>query len=274
MPYTPLGSKEIAFADRQDKGDGCFSALSLNVLESNRDYARTAKLIDRERPDILLLLETDRRWEAALAPQLGRYPHVVAQPQDNTYGLIFASRLPMREGRVEMIAEADVPSVSAVLTARRPFRVIGLHPRPPSPGQDTEARDAEIAVAARRAARDKRPVLAFGDFNDVAWSRTSQLFKRIGGYLDPRIGRGTFATFPAWAPLLGWPLDHMFVTPEFEVRSLRVLENVGSDHLPVSAILCLAAGATGNDRPEPVSAEDRRDVDEIMDEYRSERRAE
>lgn len=272
FPYTPLAEKEIAYASEATVArDRCFSVLSLNVLQTNRDYQRTASLIDRVRPDILLLLETDRGWEKALSPQLRQFPHILARPLDNTYGLIFATRLDMRQGRIEAIAEADTPSINAVLTAKSPFRVIGLHPRPPVPGNDTEARDAEIAVAAQRASLEKLPVLAIGDFNDVAWSHTSHLFKRIGGYLDPRIGRGTFATFPAQAPLLGWPLDHLFVTPEFSVRSLSVLEDVGSDHLPIHAELCLAGRAPGTAVPEPASREDRQDLNEVMDAYREER---
>ena len=269
FPYTPFAQQEIAFADDTRVSQGrCFSVLSLNVLESNRDYGRTAHLIDRVRPDVLLLMETDRRWADGLSKQLARYPHRLERPLSNTYGIMFATRLPMRDGRIETIAEKNTPSVHAELTARAPFRVIALHPRPPLPGQDTEARDAEIAIAARRAAMAKQPVLAIGDFNDVAWSHTSQLFKRVGGYLDARIGRGTFSTFPAQMPLMGWPLDHMFVTPQFEVRSLDVLEDVGSDHLPVHAELCLTGPASTNEAPDPVSREDRRDVKETLQEYR------
>ncbi len=269
-PYTPLSRPELAFADqRPAPGAACFSVLSLNVLQSNRDYARTAALIDRERPDILLLMETDGKWAEALAPQLARYPERLMAPLDNTYGMIFATRLPMRDGRVEVLTEPRTPSATAVLDAGSPFRIIALHPRPPVPGQDTHERDAEIAIAATRAAATKIPVLAFGDFNDVAWSRTSRLFKRIGGYLDPRIGRGPYATFPARMPLLGWPLDHLFVTPEFTVRSIGVLEDVGSDHLPVHSSLCLTGRTDLNARPQPVSREDRKDVREIMDDYRS-----
>lgn len=272
-PYTPLAQTELAFANAGAAApDRCLSLLSLNVLESNRDYRRTARLINRVRPDLLLLMETDKRWAAALAPQLASYPNRLERPLGNTYGMILATRMPMRDAHIETIAEKNTPSMHAELTAGDPFRLIALHPRPPLPGQDTEARDAEIAIAARRAARARLPVLAIGDFNDVAWSHTSQLFKRVGGYLDPRIGRGTFATFPARTPLLGWPLDHMFVTPEFAVRDLEVLEDVGSDHLPVHARLCLTGRPSDSKRPDPVSREDRRDVKEVLKEYGEEQR--
>ncbi|MHA6718850.1 endonuclease/exonuclease/phosphatase family protein [Sphingomonas sp. RS6] len=202
---------------------------------------------------------------------LRRYPHRLERPLKNGYGMIFATRLAMRDGRIESIVRPDTPSAHAALTAKAPFRVIALHPRPPVPGRDSDSRDAEIAVAARRVAREQLPVLAIGDFNDVAWSHTSQLFKRIGGYLDPRVGRGTYPPFPAWAPILGWPLDQLFVTPEFEVRSINVLENVGSDHLPIHAELCLAGATTGSADPKPVSQENREDVREIINAYEGDR---
>lgn len=267
LPYTPFGPTEVALeSDAPGIGaDQCFSMLSLNVYQSNRDYARTLDLIRRVDPDLVLLLETDHAWASALEPVLSRYPHRLHQVMDNTYGLMFATRLPMAEGRIDAIIDRNTPSVFAQLSTRAgdEFEYIGLHPRPPVPGQDTDARDAEIATAARRAKAMKRPVLANGDFNDVAWSHTSELFKRIGGYLDPRIGRGTYPTFPAGYPGFRWPLDHLFITPEFRVHSLAVKESVGSDHLPVTARVCLAPEAPGRGAP-AISNEDREDVQETV----------
>jgi len=257
-PYTPLATKEVRMT--APEADHCVRTLSLNVLQTNRDYARTLQLIDREDPDILLLLETDKDWQTALAPVIARYPHRFLAPLDNLYGLIMLSRLPTEQGAIAYLIEEGTPSVFARMETQggRAFQFIGLHPRPPQPGKDTEERDAEIAVAARIAAKADLPVLAMGDFNDVAWSRTSQMFKRIGGYLDPRIGRGLYATFPASLPLLRWPLDHLFISPDFTVGRLAVLENVGSDHRPVAATLCLAPriARTINSPPEPPDAAD------------------
>ena len=48
-------------------------------------------------------------------------------------------------------------------------------------------------------------------------------------------------------PRLGWPLDQLFVSPDFTFREFRVLENVGSDHRPLAAELCLpTTRPTGN----------------------------
>lgn len=275
FPYTRLASPEVAFSESIDiAASGCFSVLSLNVFQDNRDYQRTINLVRKTNPDILLLLETDKAWQQAMEPVLSNYASRLDRPLGNTYGLIFATRLPMSDARIENIAEADTPSVTATLVAGSQFRLIGLHPRPPQPGQDTEERDAEIAIAATRAAKTSHPVLAIGDFNDVAWSDTSQRFKRIGGYLDPRVGRGTFATFPANHPWLAWPLDHVFFTPEFVVRSMRVLDNVGSDHLPIFTELCLAPqkAPTKNGKTDEIQPDDREEIADTMDEYRKDQK--
>ena len=240
-PYTALAGTEMA-AQAGGRGDACFSALDLNVLQSNRRFADTIALLDRESPDVLLLLETDARWVHALSPVLRRYPHRLIRPLDNTYGMVFATRLPVDGAVTENITDRDTPTLYARLRTRdgRAFGYVGLHPRPPRPGQDTGARDAKIARAARRTGDLHLPTVAMGDFNDVAWSHTTRLFKQVGGYRDPRIGRGQYATFPASWGVLGWPLDQVFVSPAFSFRSVRVLGNIGSDHRPLTATLCLS----------------------------------
>ena len=271
-PYTPLAGTEVAqVTPGEIAGDACFSVLTLNVLQSNRDYARTLDLIRRSDADVVLLTETDEKWAEALEPVLAGYPGRIDRPLNNTYGIMFASRLPMSNASIQDLAQADTPSVFATLTAGgNSFRMIGLHPRPPKPKQDTEERDAEIVVAARASRDLAMPVLALGDFNDVAWSDTTSLFKDIGSFLDPRIGRGTYATFPAGMVWLGWPLDHLFVTEEFLMESMRVGESVGSDHRPVHARLCLAPAAARarNDETDGPSAEDEEEADEVMEDFR------
>lgn len=270
-PYTPLAAAEVAEISEGDVDDtGCFTVLTLNVLQTNREYERTAELIERLDPEIVLLMETDQAWMDAMQPALAPYAHQTGKALDNKYGILFASKLPTREMTIQDLAQKDTPSIFAtVAAAEHEFRVIGLHPRPPRPGQDTEERDAEIIVAAKRSQDTSSPVLAIGDFNDVAWSDTTQLFKNVGGFLDPRIGRGTFATFPADQLWLGWPLDHLFVTEEFMLAEMRVGEAVGSDHRPVIARLCLdpASAKTRNEETKPTSAADNGEAAVVMEEY-------
>lgn len=116
-------------------------------------------------------------------------------------------------------------------------RLHALHPKPPFPDEDTIStdRDAELLVIGKRAKQAGDPTLVLGDMNDVAWSRTTKLFQKTSGLLDPRVGRGFFSTYHASHRLMRWPLDHVFISDHFRVRHLKRLSHVGSDHFPMFA---------------------------------------
>ena len=86
---------------------------------------------------------------------------------------------------------------------------------------------------------DRLPeALVMGDFNDVPWSRTTTKFRAAGDWRDPRIGRGTYPTFPADWLLLGWPLDQIMIKGRLDLQSFEVLPDNGSDHRALLAHFC------------------------------------
>ena len=239
LPYFPPWSKQVA-EDNSCPAERQVSLLNANVLQTNKDYPRLLKLVEQRNPDVLLLLETDLEWENAVEPLASRYPFRLLEAAPNTYGMILMSRLPM-QGRVEHILQPGIPSAHARLRIRsgEEINLHALHPEPPWPGDDAGERDAELVTVGRRVRKEGRAAIVMGDLNDVAWSRTSKLFREVGGMLDPRVGRGFYPTFNANYPLLRWPLDHLFVTPHFELMELDLLPDIGSDHLPIFFRLCL-----------------------------------
>lgn len=246
-PYWAIAPAQIALAGTT-RGADCARVLSLNVQQSNVQYDRVADLIAREQPDVLLLMETNQTWIDRLEPTLSRYRYRLDRPLDNSYGMAFATRLAVERARMVQNTSANTPTLYATVRMPNgaPLELIGLHPRPPLPGRSTQSRDRNIARAGARTPDNLPNVLAIGDFNDVPWSRTTQNFVEAGGYLDPRVGRGTHRTFPSDWLLLGWPLDQIFVKPGLEVATLRVLDDVGSDHRPLVATVCAArARASG-----------------------------
>ncbi len=273
FPYTPLAPKEALRADLSEdqRAQHCITILSMNIYMHNRDYNRTLALIDEVRPDVLLLMETDEEWLAAMEPALARYRHRFEAPLSNEYGKILATNLDVESGHIVNLTDPGTPSVHLILRTPggRRFRLAALHPRPPLPGDDTEARDAELIIAARMIRGSQLPAVVVGDFNDVGWSHTSRVARRIGGYVDPRIGRSFYATFPAYWPAFRWPLDHVFFTEEFTLGEMRIERNVGSDHLPVVAQICLAP-ETGEalNAPAEADAEDFKDMEETIEQYR------
>ncbi|TNH38096.1 endonuclease/exonuclease/phosphatase family protein [Paracoccus haeundaensis] len=263
-PYTPLAAPEMALAA---PAPDSIRVITANVQMGNTRYQDVIDTIEHYDPDILLLLETDEAWLAELEPMLSRYSTVVRQPQDNYYGLVFATRLSVDEARVIQLTNDRTPSLFARLKTPdgQPFHFLGLHPRPPVPGEDTDDRDRQIYAAAKFAAMDDMPVVAMGDFNDVAWSETSQTFRRVGGYLDPRIGRGFFASFDANSWFLRFPLNQFYATSDVAVVSIERLEHVGSDHFPMAATFRVDPdlAATLNVAPQPLTEEDRDLIDDL-----------
>ena len=239
-PYTPLAPKRVerSQAFEPEKGDACFTLMISNVLMENREHRRLLTLVRACRPDVLLLVETDAAWAQALHPLEEHFPHRVAQPQDNYYGMMLFSRLPIERHEVRFLVQDDIPSIHATL--RLPngaaFELHGLHPRPPEPlrDQDSTPRDAELVLMGRAIGDgDTPPTVVAGDLNDVAWSPTTRLFLRLSGLLDPRMGRGLFSSYNANNPLFRFPLDHVFHSNDFRLVELRRLPKVGSDHFPI-----------------------------------------
>lgn len=236
LPYTKLYPKEVYNNFRSDTQNG-LSIMSFNVLMHNERYKDLLDLVRTYKPDIVLLLETNKTWEAALADLETEYKYCIKIPKDNLYGMHFYSKLPLLESTVRYIVKEDIPSISAKISlpSGQVIQLYGLHPKPPSPTEssDTTNRDAELLIVGKEAAKSEVPVVVFGDLNDVAWSRSTRLFKKISGLLDPRIGRGYYNTFHAEYPLLRWPLDHLFHSKHFKLNAIEVLPHAGSDHFPI-----------------------------------------
>lgn len=272
--YMPLMPKQVASV--ADCGEGrSLSLLNVNVLQDNRRFAELLDLVARVDPDVLLLLETDAAWAEAVAPLDGRYPHRISEPLPNTYGIMLFSKLPM-EARILHRAQPDIPSVEARLRLPGGQSIMfhGVHPEPPLPGDDSGERDAELVMVGRDLREQGRAALVMGDLNDVAWSRTSRLFRQLAGVGDPRRGRGFYPTYHAKYPLVRWPLDHLFATPHFRLMAIDRHGDIGSDHFPIFYRTCLAEDASVRKLPANAPAEVEEQASEEVEEGRREKAAE
>jgi len=260
-PYTIFSPKEVAkHKGKPDVWD--LSLLVSNVYTPNRESEKLIRLVKKYQPDILLTLESDKWWEKQLAALEKDYPYSVKVPLDNLYGMHLYSKLKLHDSQILYLVEDYIPSIHAkvALPSGQKVQIHCLHPEPPSPteSETSTSRDAELLIIGKNTKDESLPVLVFGDLNDVAWSRTTRLFRKISGLLDPRIGRGFYNTFHAKYPFLRWPLDHIFISKHFKLRTLKVLPNIGSDHFPVFSHLQLMA----NPSPENESVNDAADQEE------------
>lgn len=236
FPYTILAKKQV-LSFKGDDPSAIISVLVSNVLTTNTNYQKLLDLIEKKQPDVLLTLETDGQWEKELETIEKKYPYSVKVPQDNLYGMHLYSKMELEDVKVKYLIKEDIPSIHGYIKMNNRARIKfhALHPKPPSPTEDPTStnRDAELLMVGKKVKKNQESVLVFGDLNDVAWSRTTRLFQKLSGLLDPRIGRGFYNTFHADYRILRWPLDHVFHTSDFTLIELSRLEHVGSDHFPM-----------------------------------------
>lgn len=238
-PYTKLYSKDSRNAQRLDDTEGHLSLMMSNVLQTNRRSDLVIELVKDEDPDILLTVETNKWWERQLTEGLGdRYPHRVAVPLENLYGMHLWSKIELIDPKTTYRIKDDIPGIDAMIKLKngREIDLHFVHPMPPSPSEAyaSTGRDAELALVGLEVKnKPGRTAIVAGDLNDVAWSHSSRLFQRLSGLLDPRRGRGLFSTFHAEYRLMRWPLDHVFHSSDLTVVELKRLPYVGSDHFPV-----------------------------------------
>ena len=266
-PYTKLYPKEVKAAATESKER--VRIMSANILMTNRRTGDLLRIVEREQPDVLVTLETNAWWEQELKSLERKYPHTLKCPLENLYGMHLYSRLPIEDAKIQFLVEDDIPSMHLLLLlpSKRRIELHCVHPTPPSPTENptSRERDAELVMVGRSVVDSEYPVVVCGDLNDVAWSKTTRLFRKVSELLDPRIGRGMYNTFHAHYFFMRWPVDHVFHSKHFSVVRLGRLEACGSDHFPMLIELALDEQAEVQQEGIKADAEDESEADEKMD---------
>jgi endonuclease/exonuclease/phosphatase (EEP) superfamily protein YafD len=257
IPYTPLADKDIN--DSQEKKSGTsISLYAANVLQSNKKPELLISDFKKMDPDIMLLVETNKRWRDYIIENLPEtYKYKVEVPQDNTYGMLLYSKYKLINPQVKFLVDKDIPSIHTklLLTSNDTVQLYSIHPTPPMPQHNSRStdRDSEMMKIANLSRTSTYPVIVLGDFNDVAWSNTTSLFQNVGELLDIRKGRGIYNTYNAKSFLMRWPLDHIFVSAEFRLIAIKLGQDINSDHLPTYAKLSFEPLKAAEQQPEKPS---------------------
>lgn len=242
LPYTFVWKKQVKeVRQNQLNPKQQISAIISNVLTPNHQYHLLIEQIEKHQPDLVLTLETDQTWQQQLSVIEPDYPYRVPVPLENLYGMHLFSKLELKDVDVKFILSDEIPSIhcTVILASGQPVQLYCLHPKPPSPteAKDSTLRDAELLIVGDQIKELDESCIVMGDLNDVAWSRTTRLFQRISGLLDPRVGRKYVNTFHANYKFLRWSLDHVFHSTDFALVKMERLPHIGSDHFPVYVVL-------------------------------------
>ncbi len=230
LPYSSFFPRRRLHED----SDGHVSILAGNVLQTNSNYSAFLNEIKRFNPDLVLAMETNKDWEKHLSEIETNYPYTVKVPLENFYGMHLYSKTELENVKVKYQIEDNKPSIffDFPTEGNPPIFFCCLHPAPPSPTENetSKERDAELMLTGKKIRNIDKPAVVCGDMNDVVWSRTTRLFKKMTGMIDPRVGRGFFSTFHANYFFLRFPLDHLFHTKDLYVGNMVRSKNFGSDH--------------------------------------------
>lgn len=208
------------------------SVMTVNVSAHNRDAGRLVSILERTRPDIVLVVELTPRWVRDLEPVYAEFAYRELAPDTGAFGLGLLSRYPIKAlsrpelgGTVALDALVDGPAGS--------LRVLGVHLRSPVSARRAAERNAGLRRLARRRASIEGPLVVLGDLNLSPYSPYYTDWLAASGLTDTLAGRGPSMTWPSFMPVLGIPIDHCFVTREFTLLERRHLSEFGSDHYPV-----------------------------------------
>lgn len=211
--------------------------ISCNVLQYNKEHDRFIKLVKAEQPDIFITMESNAEWERSMRVLEAEYPNHHKVTLENTYGMHFYTKLRVLGIQTHYFVSDDVPSIEAELETPGGHRFVffGVHPPPPSPTEEenSKERDGDLLSVAKRVRSIEHPVVVTGDFNNVAWAKSSILFRKTSKLIDARIGRGILSTFHAKYWVFRVPLDLLFHSPSIFIDRLFIYPSVGSDHFPI-----------------------------------------
>jgi endonuclease/exonuclease/phosphatase (EEP) superfamily protein YafD len=264
VPYLSL---DTLLKNRKLKNNA-ISILSVNVLQKNNEYSRLIDLVEEVQPDILLTMETDHKWDAALEKIESHYSNSFKIPKDNTYGMHFYTKLKTTDIREHYFISNDRPAIEAHLTDNNgnDFIFWGMHPPPPSPTEKptSKQKDAELMKVAKLIRSLKSSSIVTGDFNNVCWSRSAKLFAKTANLKDARLGNGIHGTFPVRPNILRFPLDLLFSSQNIDIHELKTLSDIGSDHLPIFSTFTITNSK--NSRPKPLESDEKETAETIIKE--------
>jgi endonuclease/exonuclease/phosphatase (EEP) superfamily protein YafD len=218
------------------------SLVSINVLTSNTNKPAVLAYLRSCDPDIIVALEVDAAWAAALAELSAGWPHAIVEPRGDNFGIALLAKRPPREQRVREFGDTGVPSIVATFAdPAGDYTVIATHPVPPKSPDYARDRDVQLRAIAQLVAASPLPCIVAGDLNATPWSAAFRDLIATSGLRDTALGRGVQATWNAraWTPRI--PIDHILAPPGTEILRRAVGPFVGSDHFPVEAEIRLPA---------------------------------
>lgn len=230
-------------ADPAPSGGTRLTVFSANVRVDGADPAALADAIRTSGADVVALPEASRFYATGLAERLRQTgddyvvggDSTVRDDSVNTSMLVRASLSPKFSDGPAGLSNSAV--TATLRLGNRTMTVQAVHPSSPVPG-DERAWHRDLELLRPGCGRQQATVL-LGDFNaTLDHSGMRELFGAGCADAAQDAGHGLVGTWPQGAPRwLGASIDHVLSAGGVSAMSYRVVDDPGSDHRAVTAVL-------------------------------------
>lgn len=218
-----------------------------NVLYGNKHPELLLNWAKEEKLDVVGLEEvTDSYMQSLKADKT--YPYKYFRIPDKAFsprlgiGMGILSKYPLSNTSVVQLKDEPPILVTDVQWNEKTITFTVVHPVPPYNAQWAGNRNDLLKVASITSNARNNPVVLVGDFNATPWSAGVKIVEKQG------LSRAE-TPLPTWPAKFSMPfpmflttvipIDHIMISPHWNVVSSQRGDFVGSDHLPVVAELQL-----------------------------------
>jgi endonuclease/exonuclease/phosphatase (EEP) superfamily protein YafD len=213
------------------RGTHTLRLVHVNVNYHNREFESALELFREVDPDVVLIVEANELWMAALEPLKAELPYTTFVRHRRS-GVALMSRYPMTaEG--EYFSPRNPSIVARVDTPNGVIRVLGTHAWSPVGARRAQRRDDQLAAIASYLRRSDEPTVLLGDLNTTPWGHAFRSLVAESGLRDSSRGVGFQWSWPSPFWPLAIPIDHALVSDNVNVVDRRMGRTIGSDHLPL-----------------------------------------
>ena len=211
--------------------------ICANIYIGNSKPEGLLKLVEEERPEIVIVQEFTDDWGTMLEPLDIDYPYSLKIPNEGAFGIALYSRFRFDSLQKWDSGPGSTPGIIGRFSRNgRSMTLLTSHPVPPTSENYAARRNKQILAIGVVANATSGAFALCGDLNMSRWS---PWFKELtsSGLRDGAEGFGLQTSWPDRQ--MGLPsifriqIDHCLVSKEVKVREFRVGPTTNSDHLPI-----------------------------------------
>ena len=203
---------------------------NLNVM--NYDFKRVVRSVNQNSPDVISFQEVTHYWQKHLRANLRDY-QFICQAINSPFGICVASKLEIKESKVVYFNHPRIPSIEFKTNIQgAEITFLSTHPKPPFNQQFFNSRNHHFEQIIENYQRQENLIL-IGDLNITQWS---PIYSNLEHKINNKNTHSPFdMTWHTGLPIKLFQLDHILIDKGFKIKNSKVLDDIGSDHLPIYA---------------------------------------